>query len=241
MTSLGATPEPVPGLPASAAAPAKQIPPAAVARLTLYLRALNTLLAEGVERVSSESLAEASGVSSSTLRKDLSHVGSYGTRGVGYEVQYLSRHIAAALGLTHDWKVAIVGAGNLGKALARYGGFESRGFDIVAIFDADQMVVGSEVGWLRVSDVADLETVLHRTRTNMVVLALPAAVAQSVCDRVVAAGVHSVLSFAPVMLQVPEGVNLRKVDMATELQILAYHAQRAQDPAPPAQASGQTA
>jgi redox-sensing transcriptional repressor len=183
-----------------------------------------------VERVSSESLAEASGVSSSTLRKDLSHVGSYGTRGVGYEVQYLSRHIAAALGLTHDWKVAIVGAGNLGKALARYGGFESRGFDVVAIFDADQMVVGNEVGWLRVSDVADLETVLHRTGANMVVLALPAAVAQGVCDRVVAAGVRSVLSFAPVMLQVPEGVNLRKVDMATELQILAYHAQRAQTP-----------
>jgi redox-sensing transcriptional repressor len=121
-------------------------------------------------------------------------------------VQYLSRHIAAALGLTHDWKVAIVGAGNLGKALARYGGFESRGFDVVAIFDADQMVVGNEVGWLRVSDVADLETVLHRTGANMVVLALPAAVAQDVCDRVVAAGVRSVLSFAPVMLQVPEGV-----------------------------------
>ena len=148
-----------------------------MARLTIYLRALNTLLAEGVDRVSSESLAEASGVSSSTLRKDLSYVGSYGTRGVGYEVQYLNRHIAAALGLTHDWKVAIVGAGNLGKALARYGGFESRGFDIVAIFDADQMVVGSEVGWLRVSDVADLETVLQRTGANMVVLALPAAVA----------------------------------------------------------------
>jgi redox-sensing transcriptional repressor len=149
---------------------------------------------------------------------------------VGYEVQYLNREIAAALGLTHDWKVAIVGAGNLGKALARYGGFESRGFDIVAIFDADQMVVGSEVGWLRVSDASDLEPVLQRTGANMVVLALPAAVAQAVCDRVIAAGVRSILSFAPVMLQVPPGVNLRKVDMATELQILAYHAQRAQDP-----------
>ena len=200
VSSLDSSPQAVQGAPDGAdtqeskiaadgkTAAAKQIPPAAVARLTLYLRALNTLLAEGVERVSSESLAEASGVSSATLRKDLSHVGSYGTRGVGYEVQYLSRHIAAALGLTHDWKVAIVGAGNLGKALARYGGFESRGFDVVAIFDADQMVVGNEVGWLRVSDVADLETVLERTGANMVVLALPAAVAQSVCDRVVAAG-----------------------------------------------------
>lgn len=232
----GSAPQPVPELPAdpdlaeSSGAPTKQIPPAAVARLTIYLRALTSLMGDGVERVSSESLAEASGVSSATLRKDLSHVGSYGTRGVGYEVQYLSRHITAALGLTHDWKVAIVGAGNLGKALARYGGFESRGFDVVAIFDADPMVVGNEVGWLRVSHVSDLETVVRRTGANMAVLALPAAVAQDVCDRVIAAGVNSVLSFAPVMLQVPDGVNLRKVDMATELQILAYHAQRAQAP-----------
>jgi redox-sensing transcriptional repressor len=227
VTSLDSSPEAVHG---EAGTAAKQIPPAAVARLTIYLRALTTMLAEGVERVSSESLAEASGVSSSTLRKDLSHVGSYGTRGVGYEVQYLSRHISAALGLTRDWKVAIVGAGNLAKALARYGGFETRVYDVVAIFDADQMVVGNEVGWLRVSDVADLEPVLRRTGANMVVLALPSAVAQDVCDRVIAAGVRSILSFAPVMLQVPAGVNLRKVDMATELQILAYHAQRAQTP-----------
>ena len=126
-------------------------------------------------------------------------------RGVGYEVHTLIATSRLRSGLTHDWKVAIVGAGNLGKALARYGGFESRGFDIVAIFDADQMVVGNEVGWLRVSDAADLETVLQRTGANMVVLALPAAVAQGVCDRVVAAGVQSILSFAPVMLQVPDG------------------------------------
>lgn len=209
---------------------ARQIPPASVARLTIYLRALNGLLAEGVERVSSEELAEACGVSSSIVRKDLSYLGSYGTRGVGYEVQFLSRQVSAALGLTHEWRVAIVGAGNLGKALARYTGFESRGFDVVAIFDADQMVIGNEVGWLRVSAISDLETVLARTRTNMVVLALPGSAAQEICDRVVAAGVSSILSFAPVTLQVPDQVTLRKVDMATELQILAYHAQRAQDP-----------
>ncbi|MFJ3958374.1 redox-sensing transcriptional repressor Rex [Arthrobacter sp. NPDC090010] len=208
---------------------AKQIPPAAVARLTLYLRALNSLTGDGVERVSSEALAEASGVSSATLRKDLSYIGSHGTRGVGYEVGYLNRQIAAALGLTLDWKVAIVGAGNLGRALARYGGFQSRGFEIVAIFDADPMLVGQEIGFLRVSDVLGLETVLVQTRANMVVLALPATVAQEMCDRVVTAGVKSVLSFAPVNLQVPNGVNLRKVDMATELQILAYHAQRLVD------------
>lgn len=206
--------------------PERVIPPAAVARLTLYLRALNVLLAEGTERVSSEELAEGSGVSSTNVRKDLSYLGSYGTRGVGYEVQYLSRHISTALGLTQDWRVAIVGAGNLGRALARYAGFENRGFDVVALLDADQMVIGQEVGWLRVSDVADLVAVLQRTRSNMVVLALPADAAQAMCDQVIEAGVHSILSFAPVMLQVPDYVNVRKVDMATELQILAYHAQR---------------
>ncbi|MGG5170765.1 redox-sensing transcriptional repressor Rex [Pseudarthrobacter sp. J1738] len=225
MTSLESVPEP-----GKAESSARHIPAAAVARLTLYLRALNSLTGEGVERVSSEALAEASGVSSTTLRKDLSYIGSYGTRGVGYEVQYLNRQIALALGLTLDWKVAIVGAGNLGRALARYGGFESRGFDVVAIFDADQMLVGNEVGWLRVSDVADLDAVIRKTGANMAVLALPAAVAQEVCNRVIDAGIRSILSFAPVMLQVPEDVNLRKVDMATELQILAYHAQRTQTP-----------
>lgn len=212
------------------AEPARQLPPATVSRLTLYLRTLNALLADGVESVSSEALAESAGVGSANVRKDLSHLGSYGTRGVGYEVANLSRQIAQALGLTHEWRVAIVGAGNLGRALARYAGFESRGFDVVALLDADQMLVGSEIGWLRVSDVANLESVLAGTRANMVVLALPASVAQSVCDRVVAAGVHSILSFAPVALSVPDHVNLRKVDMATELQILAYHAQRLQDP-----------
>lgn len=209
--------------------PARRLPPATVARLTLYLRTLNALLADGAESVSSEELAESAGVGSANVRKDLSYLGSYGTRGVGYDTANLSRKIAQALGLTHEWRVAIVGAGNLGRALARYAGFESRGFDVVALMDADQMVVGTEIGWLRVSDVENLEKVLESTRANMVVLALPAAVAQGVCDRVVAAGVRSILSFAPIPLAVPEHVNLRKVDMATELQILAYHAQRLQE------------
>ncbi|MHA7208690.1 redox-sensing transcriptional repressor Rex [Arthrobacter sp. MDT1-65] len=209
---------------------ARRIPPASVARLTIYLRALNALLAEGVDRVSSEELADAAGVNSPMLRKDLSYLGSYGTRGVGYDVQVLNRQISIALGLTLDWRVAIIGAGNLGRALAGYSGFVSRGFEIVALFDADQLVVGSEVGYLRVSAIDDLEAVLERTRTNMAVLSVPGAVAQELCDRLVAAGIASILSFAPVVLQVPPHVQLRKVDMATELQILAYHAQRAQEP-----------
>lgn len=217
-----------PARPAGAAAAHRHIPPASLARLTIYLRALGTMLADGVERVSSDELAEATGVNSPKVRKDLSYLGSYGTRGVGYEVSYLSGHIAAALGLTQNWRVAIVGAGNLGKALAGYPGFGSRGFEVVALLDSDPLVVGQEIGWLRVSPVDAMETVLARTRANMAVLSVPADVAQGLCDTLVACGITSILSFAPVVLQVPDHVQLRKVDMATELQILAYHAQRAQ-------------
>ncbi|MET4059780.1 redox-sensing transcriptional repressor [Arthrobacter sp. UYP6] len=206
----------------------RQIPPASLTRLTIYLRALGSMLADGIERVSSDELADAAGVNSPKLRKDLSYLGSYGTRGVGYDVSYLSEQISAALGLTRNWRVAIIGAGNLGKALAGYPGFGSRGFEVVALLDADQMVVGQEIGWLRVNSVNDMESVLVRTRANMAVLSVPAEVAQELCDRLIAGGITSILSFAPVVLQVPNHVQVRKVDMATELQILAYHAQRAQ-------------
>jgi redox-sensing transcriptional repressor len=215
---------------AEAARPSGQeIPPAALARLTIYLRALNSLMAEGTDRISSEQLAEAAGVSPPTLRKDLSYLGSFGTRGVGYDVRLVSQEISAALGLTQDWKVAIVGIGNLGRALAGYSGFTTKGFGVVALFDADPNVIGAEVAGLRVSPIDRLESVLGPTGANMAVLAVPAAVAQGLCDRLVGAGVTSILSFAPVVLQVPPSVQLRKVDMATELQILAYHAQRAQE------------
>lgn len=213
--------------PAPLAGVQRHIPPASLARLTIYLRALSTMLSEGVERVSSEELAEAAGVNSPKLRKDLSYLGSYGTRGVGYDVSYLSGQISAALGLTLNWRVAIVGAGNLGRALAGYPGFGSRGFEVVALFDADPMVIDQEVGWLRIRPVSALEAVLEKTQANMAVLSVPAEVAQALCDRLVAAGITSILSFAPVVLQAPANVQIRKVDMATELQILAYHAQRA--------------
>lgn len=206
----------------------RHIPPASLTRLTVYLRVLGTMMTEGIERVSSEELAEAAGVNSPKLRKDLSYLGSYGTRGVGYDVPYLSGQISAALGLTLAWRVVIVGAGHLGRALAGYPGFGSRGFEVVALFDADQMSIGQEVGWLRISPVEALESELQKTRANMAVLAVPAEAAQEMCDRLVSAGISSILSFAPVVLQAPQHVQIRKVDMATELQILAYHAQRAQ-------------
>jgi redox-sensing transcriptional repressor len=202
------------------------IPDATVARLPVYLRALYALADRSVATVSSEELADAAGVNSAKLRKDLSHLGSYGTRGVGYDVDYLIYQVSRELGLMQDWPVLIVGAGNLGRALANYGGFASRGFRIAALVDSDPGVVGSVIARHTVRSAADIEDVIRRFEVSIGVIATPATVAQNVCDRLVAAGVTSILNFAPVVLSVPSGVEVRKVDLSIELQILAFHAQR---------------
>ena len=202
------------------------IPEATVARLPVYLRALTGLEERGVRTVSSEELAAAAGVNSAKLRKDFSHLGSYGVRGVGYDVEYLMYQISRELGLTQDWPVAIVGIGNLGHALAGYGGFATRGFRVVALFDADPHVVGEVVAGLPVRPISELPEFCEREPIAIGVVATPAGPAQDVCDLLVAAGVRSVLNFAPCVLQVPDGVHVRKVDLATELQILAFHEQR---------------
>jgi redox-sensing transcriptional repressor len=202
------------------------VPDATVARLPVYLRALTSLADEGIATVSSQSLAEAAGVGPAKLRKDLSHLGSYGTRGVGYEVDYLVYQISHELGLSQDWRVVIVGIGNLGHALANYGGFVSRGFTVAALLDADPDVVGERVAGLPVRSVDDLEDVVAAEQVRIGVLATPPQAAQELCDRMVGAGITSVLNFAPVVLQVPEDVELRQVDLSTELQILAFHEQR---------------
>ncbi|MBO2451484.1 redox-sensing transcriptional repressor Rex [Actinomadura barringtoniae] len=202
------------------------IPEATVARLPVYLRALHSLQDRGVATVSSEELATAAGVNSAKLRKDLSHLGSYGTRGVGYEVEYLVYQISRELGLTQDWVVAIIGVGNLGRALAGYGGFASRGFRVAGLLDADEDIVGQEISGMTVEHIDRLEDVITERSVSIAVIATPAAAAQGVADRVVASGVTSVLNFAPVVLSVPEGVDVRKVDLSIELQILAFHEQR---------------
>ncbi len=202
------------------------IPDATVARLPVYLRTLSVLADAGVATVSSEELACAAGVNSAKLRKDLSHLGSYGVRGVGYDVEYLIYQVGRELGLTQDWPVAIVGIGNLGHALAGYAGFATRGFRVVALFDVDPSVVGRVVGGLLVRPLGELEQVVRSEPIAIGVVATPAGPAQGVCDRLVACGVRSVLNFAPCVLTVPDGVDVRKVDLSTELQILAYHEQR---------------
>ncbi len=202
----------------------REIPDATVARLPLYLRALRALEATGVDVVSSEGLAEAAGVRSTGLRKDLSYLGSYGVRGVGYDVARLSDEISRELGLQRDWSVAIIGMGNLGRALAAYSGFATRGFRVRWLVDEDPQVIGTSIGGLTVIDFDQLSRVAGGG--VIAVIATPPTAAQAVADRVTDLGVHSILNFAPCVLQVPDGVEVRKVDLATELQILAFHEQR---------------
>jgi len=202
------------------------IPDATVARLPIYLRALYALAEHGVTTVASDELARSAGVNSAKLRKDLSHLGSYGIRGVGYDVEYLVYQVSRALGLTQSWPVVIIGAGNLGRALANYGGFLTRGFRIEAVLDSDQAMVGRRLGGVLVKHVSELEAVVAAHGIAIGVIAIPAGAAQGMCDRLVAAGVTSILNFAPLVLNVPDGVDVRKVDLSIELQILAFHAQR---------------
>ena len=204
----------------------RRIPEATVARLPVYLQVLADQAAAGVENMSSEELAERAGVNAAKVRKDLSYLGSYGTRGVGYEVEYLVYQIRRELGLDHDWPVVIVGAGNLGQALAGYGGFNDRGFPVAGIFDIDDDKVDTVVGGTRVRALADLAQVVAARTVSIGVIATPPAAAQDVADLLVKAGVTSILNFAPVVLSVPVGISVRKVDLAVELQILSYHEQR---------------
>jgi redox-sensing transcriptional repressor len=216
----------LPGKTADQPGNGRPLPEATIARLPIYLRALYSLAERGVSTVASDELAAAAGVNSAKLRKDLSHLGSYGIRGVGYDVDYLVYQVSRALGLTQKWPVVIVGAGNLGRALANYGGFVNRGFRISAILDSETELVGREIGGVAVRHVSELEEIVAGGRVAIGVIAVPASAAQAVCDRMVAAGVTSILNFAPLVLNVPEGVDVRKVDLSIELQILAFHAQR---------------
>ena len=197
-----------------------------MARLPVYLRLLTEQADEEVENISSEGLAELAGVNAAKVRKVLSYLGSYGTRGVGYEVAFLVYQIRRELGLTHDWPVVIVGAGNLGHALAGYTGFGERGFPVAGVVDIEHSKVGSVIGGVRVRHIDDLPQIVQSRRVRIGVVATPPAAAQDAADRLVWAGCTSILNFAPVVLAVPLGISVRKVDLAVELQILSYYEQR---------------
>jgi redox-sensing transcriptional repressor len=204
----------------------RPIPEATVGRLPVYLRALVEIAEAGTTTLSSGALAEATGVNSAKVRKDLSHLGSYGTRGVGYDVAYLIHQIRRELGLTQHWPIVIAGIGNLGHALANYRGFAERGFRTAALVDNDPEKIGEIVSGLPIRPVEDLPAIAREHEALIGVISTPAGAAQEVADAMAAAGIRSILNFAPAALAVPEGVSVRKVDLAVELQILTYYEQR---------------
>lgn len=204
----------------------KDIPQATIDRLPVYLRVLASLVERGVATVPSAHLAQLAGVGSAMLRKDLSHLGSYGTRGVGYDCDFLLGQLSGVLGVSGRCPVIIVGIGNLGHALAGYAGLRARGVELVGLLDSSPAVIGQEVAGHLVRDIADLTAVVEEQDVAIAVLALPAEHAQAVAERLVACGVRSILNFAPVVLRVPDGVTVRRLDLASELQILAFHGQR---------------
>ncbi|MGH3795576.1 MAG: redox-sensing transcriptional repressor Rex [Pseudonocardiaceae bacterium] len=215
VTPIGAIPD--------ARGRARAVPEAAVGRLALYLQVLTSLIEQGVTTVSSEALAGIAGVNSAKLRKDLSYVGSYGTRGVGYDTARLVGHIEQLLGLTQQHSVAVVGIGNLGHALANYEGFPGSGFPVAALFDVDEDLIGIAVGGLPVDHIESIPTVCPQRGVTIGVICTPPTAAQTVCDLLVAGGVRCILNFAPVVLQVADNVEVRKVDLAVEMQILSFH------------------
>ena len=203
----------------------RRIPSVAVNRLPVYLQILTDLELTETSQVSSDQLAALANVNAAKVRKDLSYLGTYGTRGVGYEVAFLIYQIKRELGLLTEWKTIVVGAGNLGSAITVNGGFASRGFPVVAIFDVDPRKVGTIVGELTVRNLDEMCEFVRANGVQIGVLAVPSTAAQSVADDLMAAGIGSLLNFAPVVLTTTKGVTVRNVDLGVELQILGYHEQ----------------
>lgn len=191
----------------------------------MYLHCLESLPA-GQAGVSSDQLATMAGVNGAKVRKDLSYLGSYGVRGVGYDVEHLKLQIGLELGLESDWSVVIVGVGNLGQALADYAGFGERRFRVVGLFDNDPRKHGVRVGRLVVEPMSRLEAAVAERNASIAIITTPAAAAQEVADRLTEAGVRSILNFAPTVIRVPDGVDVRRVDLSTELQVLSFYLRR---------------
>jgi redox-sensing transcriptional repressor len=218
---------------AHAGANGRRIPEATVARLPVYQRILEGLLRSGTATVSSEVLASGAQVNAAKVRKDLSLLGSFGTRGAGYDAAFLIEQIDRHLGLDRVWPVVIAGIGNLGRALARSQGFAARNFKVTALLDTDPTIVGEMVDGVVVRHPDDLLTVASQVHLAIGVITTPASVAQRVADTMVAAGVRSILNFAPQVLDVPNGVLLRYVDLSIELQVMSFYQSRLEEPAGP--------
>lgn len=200
----------------------RKVSESSIRRLSLYLRILERERRAGTETVSSEELAEGAGTTAAQVRKDLSHFGSFGKRGLGYRVAQLEAELREIMGLGERWRVALVGAGRIGSALLEYAGFGRRGFDIVAVFDTDPERVGHAWGDVVIEDAGELSRIVGERGIEVAIVAVPADAAQGVVDRLVSAGVRGVLNFAPVQLRVPEGVALKDVNLVMELEALSF-------------------
>lgn len=207
----------------------KPAPKAAVGRVSLYLRQLEALQLEGLNKVSSRQLGEPFGIKNAQVRKDLAFFGQFGHPGVGYQVDELILVLRRILGVDKDWPLALVGLGNLGRALLRYRGFRSRRFRVVALFDNDPRKVGQVHEGLIVEPIDALPQSLARHKTLLALLCVPADSAQRVAEQMVAGGVLGILNFAPVPLVVPQHVNVVAVDLSIQLENLAYKVQKTQD------------
>lgn len=203
-----------------------QVPPTTIQRLPVYLRCLLQAQADRMPVVSSGDIATMSGTNAAQVRKDFSYLGELGTRGVGYDVEALIRHISRVLGVTENRRVGLVGFGKLGGALVSYSGFRERGFEIVAVFDADPAKIGIATDGHTVRDMADLEQVVREEGVEILIIATPAAAVQEVADRAVAAGIKAIMNMAPASIIVPDDVSVRQVCMSTDLQVLSFYLAR---------------
>lgn len=199
------------------------IPDIVIGRLPLYLRALTRMALEGVRITSSHELGKRLGISSAQIRKDLSHFGEFGKQGTGYQIEYLTEQLRRILKVDREWKVALVGVGDLGRALAHYNGFRDRGFRITMLFDNDPAKVGTMLDGFQIYDVTLLKDLIRQHGITLAMIAVPAEAAQRVADELVAAGVHGLLNYAPINLAVPDGVHVQYIDPVVHLQRMTYY------------------
>ncbi len=199
-----------------------EVPDIVVGRLPIYLRALTQMAEAGEEITSSHELGERLGISSAQIRKDLSHFGTFGKQGTGYRIAELKERLRQILHVDRFWEVALVGAGDLGHALARYGGFRTCGFEITMIFDNDPAKIGMRIGEVTVEDVAGMQERIRAAGIRLAMVAVPGDFAQGVVDQLVAAGIRGILSFAPARIVCPRGIAVRSVDFAVDIEQLAF-------------------